>query len=140
MSSNVTIVGDVNYREGDGPTMQIICGLYEIEESATDVMLGSRDGKTVSLRCCRAKSLNVWSESAPYATIRCPEPSERAESFQSDVKSQPGFASYIERSLRSTKDSTVSPRTASLMPIEMLTRSPGAVASQSQAFSEAWIL
>lgn len=44
MSANIMIVGEVKYREGDGPMMPIRPGLCEIEETATDVTLGWQDG------------------------------------------------------------------------------------------------
>ena len=44
MSTNVTVVGDVNYREGDGPMMPIRRGLCEMEMTAADVTLGWQDG------------------------------------------------------------------------------------------------
>jgi len=44
MGSNVIIVGEVNYREGDGPMMPIRRGLCEIEETNLDVTLGWQDG------------------------------------------------------------------------------------------------
>jgi len=44
MSTNITIVGEVSYREGDGPMMPIRPGLCEAEESATDVTIGWQDG------------------------------------------------------------------------------------------------
>ncbi|MBT9457688.1 MAG: hypothetical protein IV092_12860 [Burkholderiaceae bacterium] len=44
MSSNVTIVGEVSYREGDGPMMLIRPGLCELELTAADATLGWQDG------------------------------------------------------------------------------------------------
>jgi len=44
MSTNITIVGEVSYREGDGPMMPIRPGLCEAEETATDVTIGWQDG------------------------------------------------------------------------------------------------
>jgi hypothetical protein len=38
------IVGDVSYREGDGPQMPIRRGVVEITETAQDVTLGWADG------------------------------------------------------------------------------------------------
>ena len=44
MSRNVTVTGDVQYREGDGPMMRIRRGLCEIEETELDVTFGWQDG------------------------------------------------------------------------------------------------
>lgn len=44
MSSNVIVVGEVNYREGDGPMMPIRHGLCEMEAAEMDVTLGWQDG------------------------------------------------------------------------------------------------
>ena len=40
------IVGDVTYREGDGPQIAIRRGAVEITETAQDVTLGWADGET----------------------------------------------------------------------------------------------
>jgi len=44
MSSNVIVIGEVSYREGDGPMMPIRPGLCEMEETNQDVTLGWQDG------------------------------------------------------------------------------------------------
>ena len=44
MSSNVMVLGEVSYREGDGAMMPIRRGLCEVEETALDVTLGWQDG------------------------------------------------------------------------------------------------
>ena len=44
MSSNVIVIGEVNYREGDGPMMPIRRGLCEIEETDLEVVFGWQDG------------------------------------------------------------------------------------------------
>jgi len=44
MSSKVTIVGEVSYREGDGPMMLIRPGLCELELTASDATLGWQEG------------------------------------------------------------------------------------------------
>lgn len=44
MSTQVTIVGEVSYREGDGPMMAIRPGLCELELTAKDAILGWQDG------------------------------------------------------------------------------------------------
>lgn len=44
MSQHVTVTGEVNYREGDGPMMPIRPGRCEAEETDQDVTLGWQDG------------------------------------------------------------------------------------------------
>ena len=44
MSSNVMVIGEVSYREGDGPMMPIRRGLCEIDETALEVAIGWQDG------------------------------------------------------------------------------------------------
>lgn len=44
MSTNVTIVGAVSYREGDGPMMLIRPGLCELELAGSDATLGWQEG------------------------------------------------------------------------------------------------
>lgn len=44
MCNKVFVIGEVSYREGDGPMMPIRPGLCESEESELDVTLGWQDG------------------------------------------------------------------------------------------------